>query len=154
MTNVSPKGENNVDRKQKIAHIIKGKDAEHDIKHGTDGTKPEQIKKCIKGLQASNGIVDSSYTNYDDSPYGTDKEAKRKRKVERIERGMEIVVSPLLGTKGLDSGIGGSRTCHKDTKQRGIEGVDIVKMYDICIASQQLTHGIGTTNDDAKGQEH
>ena len=67
---------------------------------------------------------------------------------------MKIVVSPLLGSEGLDGGVCGGRAGHEDAKQRGIEGVDVVEVHDVCLASQQLTHGIGAAHDNAKSQEH
>jgi hypothetical protein len=71
-------------------------------------------------------IVDSSHTNDDDCPYGTDEKAKGKGKVEGIERRMEIVVSPLLGSESLNGGIGCGGAGHENTQQRGIEGINVV----------------------------
>ena len=45
MTNISPKGEDNVGRKKQIAHIVERKNAKYNVEYGTDGTKSEQIKK-------------------------------------------------------------------------------------------------------------
>ena len=113
MTNISPKGEDNVGRKKQIAHIVERKNAKYNVEYGTDGTKSEQIKKGIKGLKTSDSVVDSSYTDNDDSPYGSDEKTKRKRQVKGIKRRMKIVMSPLLGTKCLDSSICGGRAGHE-----------------------------------------
>ena len=63
----------NVGRQKEIAHIVEREDAEHDIKHSTDSTKPQKVKKGIGGMKATEGVVDGSHTNNDDGPHGTDK---------------------------------------------------------------------------------
>ena len=113
-TEPTPQGEENVGRQEEIAYIIERKDAEHNIEDGTDGTKSKQIEDGVRGFKASDGVVNSCYSDNDDGPYGTDKESEGEGQVERIERGVEIVVSPLFGTKGLDGVIGCCRTGHEN----------------------------------------
>ena len=79
------KGEDNVSWKQKVADVIEGEDAEYDIKHGTDGTKSEQIEEGVRGLKAADSVVDSCYPDDDDCPDGSDEKAEGKRQGEGVE---------------------------------------------------------------------
>jgi hypothetical protein len=66
---------------------------------------------------------------------------------------MIVVVTPRLGSEHLDGSIEGGRAGYQEAEQGGIEGIDVAKMHDICLAPQKRTHGIGSTHDHAKGKE-
>ena len=75
----APKGKGNVDRQEEVADVVEREDAEHNIEDSTDGTKSEEIEKCIRDLQTTDGVVDSSQSDDDDGPNGTYEETKGKR---------------------------------------------------------------------------
>ena len=53
---------------QQIAHIVKCKDAEHDIVDSTHGAQASQIEYGIGGRQLATDIVEGSNSNNDSAP--------------------------------------------------------------------------------------
>ena len=76
------------------------------------------------------------------------------RQGEGVQRGMEIVVSPGLGAKHLDAGIERSGHRYEQAEYGGIQRVNIVKMDNIGLTTQQFTHSVGSTHEDADSEEH
>ena len=61
---------------------------------------------------------------------------------------MVVEVSPFLGIEELDATVEGSRGSHEQAKQRGIEGGDIIEMYQLGLSAHQLAIDIDGRNDD------
>ena len=49
---------------------------------------------------------------------------------------MKIIVTPLFGSKILNGSIKSCRSCNEDTQHSRIEGVDVIEMNDVSLASQ------------------
>ena len=107
MKSIAPHCEGNVDYQQEITNVIEGGDAEDHIDNGTDGGKAGEVEQRIEGGQLMAHIIENSHSNEDDSPDRGDKESEVERKGKGVQRGMEIVVAPRLGTKHLDGGVEG-----------------------------------------------
>jgi hypothetical protein len=108
MTLVAAEGEDEIGNEQQIAYVIEGGDAEDHIDNGTDGGKAGEVEQRIEGGQLMAHIIENSHSNEDDSPDRGDKESEVERKGKGVQRGMEIVVAPRLGSKHLDGGVEGS----------------------------------------------
>ena len=107
MTLVASEGEDEIGNEQQIAYVIESGDAEDHIDNGTDGGKAGEVEQRIEGGQLMAHIIENSHSNEDDSPDRGDKESEVERKGKGVQRGMEIVVAPRLGTKHLDGGVEG-----------------------------------------------
>ena len=107
MTLVASEGEDEIGNEQQIAYVIESGDAEDHIDNGTDGGKTGEVEQRIEGGQLMAHIIENSHSNEDDSPDRGDKESEVERKGKGVQRGMEIVVAPRLGTKHLDGGVEG-----------------------------------------------
>ena len=107
MTLVASEGEDEIGNEQQIAYVIESGDAEDHIDNGTDGGKAGEVEQRIEGGQLMAHIIENSHSNEDDSPDRGNKESEVERKGKGVQRGMEIVVAPRLGTKHLDGGVEG-----------------------------------------------
>ena len=107
MALVAAEGEDEIGNEQQIAYVIESGDAEDHIDNGTDGGKAGEVEQRIESGQLMAHIIENSHSNEDDSPDRGDKESEVERKGKGVQRGMEIVVAPRLGTKHLDGGVEG-----------------------------------------------
>ncbi len=79
MTLITPDGKGDVGYQKKITDIVEGKDAEHHIDDGTDGSKAREIKQRIDGRQLVTDIFEGCNTDNDNSPDGGDKHTQMER---------------------------------------------------------------------------
>ena len=153
MAPIAPQGEGDVEHKEEVADVVEGEDAEDHVDHGTHGGKTGEVEQRIEGGQLVAHIVEDGDSHDDDGPHGGDEEAEVEGQRKGVQRGMEIIVTPRLGTKHLDGGVEGGGHGDEDAQQGGIGGVDVVEVDDVGTAAQQFAHGIGASDEHADGEE-
>ena len=70
-----------------------------------------------------------------------------------VEGGMVVEVTPRLWSEHLNGSIERGRGGYQQAEQRGIEGIDVAEVDDICLVPMQVLHGIGSDDHDTEGQE-
>lgn len=146
-------GEINVDDKQGVTYVIERKDGEDDVIDHADGCQTAQVENAIANGQMVSDVVNGSNSNYRHEPNEHEEGAKQWRYAERIERRMEIEMSPQLWSEQLYRCIECGSKCHDDHEHSWIERRDVVEMYYLCSLTAYDAKGVDD-DDDGKKDDH
>ena len=106
MSHISPKGKDGIGHQERIAQEMpEGGYAEHDVAHGTDGSKADGIKQRLSGGKLTEDIVEGCNTHDEHCPNRRDEQSEVEGNGERIERGMIIEMAPRLWVDELDGAV-------------------------------------------------
>ena len=98
-------------------------------------------------------IIEGGYSHDNHSPHGKEERREHRRHGEWVQRGMEIEMLPQRGEEHLYGGVECGRGRDEKTEKGGIERVDVVEMYDICLLPQHLPYQIACAKERHYGKK-
>ena len=125
---VARQGKGPVSHEARVAQITGRSEREEKVKHHAHAQQAGAVGRYVRPVHAAAQVVGRGQSRDDHQPHRRDEHRQHRRQAEGIERRVIVELLPRLGDEVLHTPVERGRPRDRQTKQCGIETVDVVEV--------------------------